>query len=150
MQFGRSGEGDFGPQGGPPGDLLILISVEPHPLFERRGANLFCQVPLHFTQAALGDTIELPTIAGEATELKVPAGTQPGTVLRVRGQGMPQLDSRRRGDLLVEVTVEVPRKLTREQRAVVEQLGELEGLHPGPDRKGFFDKVKELFGHENA
>jgi len=149
MQFGRAGEGDFGPQGGPSGDLLILITVKPHPLFERRGRDLACRVPLHFTQAVLGDTIEVPTVNGEMTELKVPPGTQPGTVFRLRGKGMPELDTPRRGDLLVEVTVEVPRKLTREQRELVERLGELEGQRPGPDRKSFFEKVKELFGQEN-
>ena len=107
MEFIRSGEGDFGPEGGPPGDLYILARVTPHPLFERRGRNLHCRVPLSFAQAALGTTVSAPTVDGEPAEVRVPKGTQPGTVFRLRGRGMPDLQSGRRGDLLVEVTVEV-------------------------------------------
>ena len=149
MEFIRSGEGDFGPEGGPPGDLYILARVTPHPLFERRGRNLHCRVPLSFAQAALGTTVSAPTVDGEPAEVRVPKGTQPGTVFRLRGRGMPDLQSGRRGDLLVEVTVEVPRRLSQEQRHLVERLGELEGERPGPVRRGFLDKLRELFGQEN-
>lgn len=150
MEFVRRGEGDFGPEGGPPGDLYLLVRVKPHPLFERRGRDLYCRMPLSFAQAALGMRVSVPTVDGTPAEVRVPAGTQPGTVLRLRGQGMPEVDSRRRGDLLVEVTVEVPRRLTQEQRRLIERLGELEDGEPGPERKSFLDKVRRFFGHQNG
>jgi len=149
MEFIRSGEGDFGAEGGPPGDLYVLARVKSHPLFERRGRNLHCRVPLSFAQAALGTTVSAPTVDGEPADVRVPKGTQPGTVFRLRGRGMPDLRSGRRGDLLVEVTVEVPHRLSQEQRRLVERLGELEGERPGPVRRGFLDKLRELFGQEN-
>ncbi len=149
MEFVRTGEGDFGPEGGPPGDLYIRLRVNSHPLFERRGRNLYCRVPLTFAQAALGAEVPVPTVDGETATLHVPKGTQPGTVLRLRGQGMPDMDTGRRGDLLVEVTVEVPGRLSQEQRLLIQRLGELEAERPGPVRRGFLDKLRELFGQEN-
>jgi len=149
MEFVRSGEGDLGPEGGFPGDLYLLVRVKSHPLFDRRGRNLYCRVPLTFAQAALGATVPVPTVDEEAAEVTVPKGTQPGTVLRLRGRGMPDLETTRRGDLLVEVTVEVPRRLSQEQRRLIQELGELEGERPGPVRRGFLDKLRELFGQEN-
>ena len=149
MEFVRTGEGDFGPEGGPPGDLYVRLRVKPHPLFDRRGRNLYCRVPLTFAQAALGAKVSVPTVDGETAEVQVPKGSQPGAVLRLRGQGMPDMDTGRRGDLLVEVTVEVPQRLSREQRLLIERLGELEGERPGPVRRGFLDKLRELFGQEN-
>lgn len=150
MEFVRRGEGDFGPEGGPPGDLYILVRVKPHPLFERRGRDLYCRVPLSFAQAALGTRLSVPTVEGTPAEVRVPAGTQPGTVFRLRGRGMPEVDSRRRGDLLVEVTVEVPRRLTPEQRRLLERWAELENGEPGPERSSFLEKVRRLFGHEQG
>jgi len=146
MEFVRTGEGDCGPEGGPSGDLYILVRVKAHPLFERRGRDLYCRLPLGFAQAALGAVVSVPTVDGELAELTIPRGTQPGSVFRLRGRGMPELETGRRGDLLVEVTVEVPRKLTAEQRQLLERLGELEGEQVGPERKSFMDKVRELFG----
>jgi molecular chaperone DnaJ len=150
MEFVQTGQGDCGPEGGPPGDLHILVRVKPHPLFERRGRDLACRVPLGFPQAVLGTRLAVPTVEGKPHNLDIPKGTAPGSVFRLRGLGMPDLETGRRGDLLVEVTVEVPRKLTAEQRRLIERLGELESAEPGPEHKGFLEKVRELFGKGNG
>jgi molecular chaperone DnaJ len=150
MEFVQSGQGDCAPEGGLPGDLHILVRVKPHPLFERRGRDLACRVPISFSQAVLGAKLSVPTVEGKPHNLDIPKGTCPGTVFRLRGLGMPDLETRRRGDLLVEVTVEVPRKLSAEQRRLIEQLGELESAEPGPERKGFLEKVRELFAKGNG
>jgi len=149
MEFVRTGEGDCGPEGGPPGDLYILVQVKPHPLFDRRGRDLYCRLPLSFAQAALGAVVSVPPVDGGPAELTLPKGTQPGKVLRLHGRGMPEMETGRRGDLLVEVAIEVPRRLTAEQRQLIERLGELEGERLGPDRKSFLEKVREFFGQQN-
>jgi molecular chaperone DnaJ len=138
-----AGEGEAGSQGGPAGDLYVVIHVKEHDVFERQGNNLYASVPVTFAQAALGAEINVPTLEGQQ-DLKVPAGTQTGTVFRVKGQGMPALGGRGKGDLYVSVTVVTPTTLTREQRKLLEQLAEIEEKDLGD--KGLMDKVRDIFG----
>lgn len=127
-----------------PGDLELLVRVKPHPFFRRAGNDVVCTVPVTFPQAALGAEIEVPTLDGKGV-LKVPAGTQPGHVLRIRGKGIPA--GRGRGDQHVEIAVEIPRSLSARQRELVEQLAAELGTTTGmPEHKSFMDKLKELFG----
>src|ERR1044071_1661073 len=138
-----SGEGESGTQGGVPGDLYVVIHVAEHDQFERQGSNLYEAVPITFAQAALGADIMVKTLDGDE-KLKIPTGTQTGTVFRLRGKGMPALGGRGKGDLFVSVTVMTPTSLTREQRRLLEQLAEVESK----DRKskGLVDKVRDIFG----
>ena len=148
-----SGEGESGPQGGPAGDLYVFIEVAPHPFFRRDGNNLACEVPLNFTTLALGGTIEVPTLDGHEG-FKVPEGTQSGTVFRFRGKGMPDVSGRGKGDLYFTVQAVTPKKLNKEQRALLEQLSKVlpkEQFEPRPadapeDEKNLFEKVKDIFG----
>src|SRR5688500_8216376 len=137
-----SGEGESGTQGGAPGDLYVVIHVAAHDQFERQGSNLYEAAPITFAQAALGADIMVKTLDGEE-KLKVPMGTQTGTVFRLRGNGMPALGGRGRGDLLVSVTVTTPTSLTREQRRLLEQLAEVE--NKDLEEKCLVDKVRDLF-----
>jgi molecular chaperone DnaJ len=136
-------EGESGAYGGPAGDLYVVIHVAEHEEFERQGNNLYASVPVTFAQAALGAEVNVKTLNGEQA-LKVPAGTQTGTVFRVRGQGMPVLGSRGRGDLFVAVSVVTPRTLNREQRKLLEQLAKIET--PDLEDKKLVDKVRDIFG----
>src|SRR5580765_3891286 len=136
-------EGESGTLGGPAGDLYVVIHVAEHEEFERQGNNLYASVPITFAQAALGSEIEVKTLSGNQS-LKVPAGTQTGTVFRVRGQGMPVLGGRGKGDLFVSVSVITPTSLTREQRRVLEQLARIE-TNDLEDKK-LVDKVRDIFG----
>jgi molecular chaperone DnaJ len=138
-----SGEGESGVQGGAPGDLYVVIHVAEHDQFERQGSNLYEAVPISFAQAALGADIMVKTLDGDE-KLKVPMGTQTGTVFRLRGKGMPALGGRGRGDLFVSVTVLTPTSLTREQRKLLEQLAEVE--NKDLEDKGLVDKVRDIFG----
>jgi molecular chaperone DnaJ len=141
-----AGEGDAGTQGGPPGDLYVVLQVDEHPFFERRNADLFCSVPVTFPQATLGAKIEVPTLDGPQS-VKIPAGTQTGTVFRMRGKGLPRLNSGGHGDLYVEVRVAVPRHLSRAQKRLIEDLAKTLPAENRPTEKtGFFDKVKDIFG----
>ena len=145
-----SGEGEPGERGGPSGDLYVVVSVREHPIFVREDTEVICEVPVSFTQAALGAQIEVPTLDGKV-KMKVPAGTQSGKVFRLRGKGFPQIGSGgARGDQHVRVTVEVPEKLTKKQRELLEQFAALAGEDTHPAAKGFFDKVRELFGDDAA
>ena len=135
-----NGEGEAGPAAGPSGDLYVVIIVKEHETFERQGSNLYTALPLTFSQAALGATLEVPTLTA-TQELKVPAGTQTGTVFRVSGQGMPILGGRGRGDMFVAVTLVTPKNLTREQRSLFEQLAEGDAI----EDKGFLGKVRNIF-----
>jgi molecular chaperone DnaJ len=139
------GEGEAGRSGGPPGDLYVVINVNEHPLFARQDNDIVCEVPISFAQAALGAEIEVPTIEGKI-KMKVATGTQSGTVLRLRGKGVPDLRGSGRGDQLVRVVVETPRKLTARQRELLEEFARSSGEEVHPLTKGFFDKVKEMFG----
>jgi molecular chaperone DnaJ len=138
-----SGEGESGTQGGAPGDLYVVIHVAEHDQFERQGSNLYEAVPITFAQAALGADIIVKTLDDDE-KLKIPMGTQTGTVFRLRGKGMPALGGRGRGDLFVSVTVMTPTSLTREQRKLLEQLAEVESKDL--EDKGLVDKVRDIFG----
>jgi molecular chaperone DnaJ len=137
------GKGHAGPQGGPPGDLVILIQEKRHDLFERHGDDILCELPVSFTTAALGGKVDVPTLKGTA-RLDVPAGTQSHQIFRLRGQGIPRLHSSRRGDLLVRVRVWTPKKLSPEERLILEKLAEIQGETPKPD-KGLFERLKDVF-----
>lgn len=139
------GEGETPPAGGMPGDLYILIQVKEHPLFKRQDHTVICDIPISFPQAALGTEIEVPTLEGKI-KLKVPAGTQSGNVFRLRGKGIVSLNTGGRGDQLVRVIVEIPRQLNTRQREILEEFARLDGEDVNPMSKGFFEKVKELFG----
>lgn len=136
-------EGESGIVGGPPGDLYVVIHVAEHEQFERQGHNLYSAIPITFAQAALGSEVKVNTLNGDQS-LKVPAGTQTGTVFRVRGQGMPVLGGRGKGDLFVSVSVITPRSLTREQRKLLEQLAKIETTDL--EDKKLVDKVRDIFG----
>ncbi len=138
-----NGEGEAGANGGAAGDLYVVIHVAEHEIFERQGANLYSAVPVTFAQAALGAEIKVKTLDGEE-DLKIPAGTQTGTVFRVRNQGMPSLGGRGKGDLFVAATVITPKSLTKEQRKLLEQLSEVEDADFQDE--SFIDKVRNIFG----
>lgn len=139
-----SGEGDTGRSGGPSGDLYIVLSIRAHDFFQRDGYDLHCVIPISFPQAALGAEIEIPGIDG-AVSLKIPEGTQSGRELRVRGRGVPYLNEKGRGDMIVRVVVQIPKKLTRAQRELVEQMAESLKVENKPTSHGILDKVKDLF-----
>ena len=140
-----SGEGEGGLQGGPPGDLYVVLRVGDHEIFERQENDIHCRIPISFTQAALGDTIQVPTLEGEET-LSIPPGTQSGKVFRLRGKGIPGVNGRGRGDEFVSVNVVTPRKLNRTQRRLLEQLAELAPVENKPLERGLFDRVKDILG----
>lgn len=129
----------------PAGDLELEIRVKPHPFFRRQGDDVLCNVPVTFTQAALGAEVAVPTLDGKG-KLRVPAGTQPGTTLRIKGKGMPKKAGMGRGDQRVEVQVEVPTSLSARQRELLEELAKEIGEDVSPVRKGFMEKLRDLFG----
>ncbi len=139
-----SGEGDAGKWGGPSGDLYVVLEVRAHKFFERDGDDLHCVMPISFPQAALGTELEIETLHGPET-LKVPEGTQSGKEFRLRGKGVPHLNAHGRGDLIVEVRVQTPAKLTRQQKELMRQLSESMKVDNVPQARGIFDKVKEMF-----
>ena len=139
-----AGNGEAGVGGGPAGDLYIVIHVKDHEIFERQGDDLFCEIPVKFTLAALGGTIEVPTLSGKAS-LKIPTGTQSGTTFRLKGRGMPGLRSGQPGDQLVRVHVEVPTHLTAEQRKKLEDFALASGDADEPVGRTFFEKAKKFF-----
>lgn len=138
-----SGEGEAGPGGGPSGDLFVVLHVKEHEIFERQGANLYSAVPVTFATAALGGEVKVKTLTGEE-DLKIPAGTQTGTVFRIRSQGMPALGGRGKGDLFVAATLITPKNLTKDQRKLFEDLSEIEDAEFGGDTLS--DKVRSIFG----
>ncbi len=139
-----SGEGDAGKWGGPSGDLYVVLEVRAHKFFERDGDDLHCVMPVSFPQAALGTELEIETLHGPET-LKVPEGTQSGKEFRLRGKGVPHLNAHGRGDLIVEVRVQTPAKLTKQQKELMRQLSESMKVDNVPQARGIFDKVKEMF-----
>jgi molecular chaperone DnaJ len=139
-----SSEGSHSVDGGQPGDCYCFISVKEHPFFHRDGQHLICQVPITFAQAALGSSIEVPTLEGRE-ELSVPQGTQPGEVFKLRGRGMPDPRGRGKGDLLVQVMLDVPKSLTKRQEELLRELAEEERTNVSAHRKSFFEKLKDYF-----
>jgi len=140
-----SGEGEAGRYGGPPGDLYVVLNVQGHPHFERRGNDLYCTVAVSLSQAALGGEIKVPTLRGEE-RLKIPEGTQSGSVFRLRGHGMPSLDGRTQGDLYVTTHVVIPARLSREQRRLFEMLAPSVRVENKPLERRVSEKVKDTFG----
>jgi molecular chaperone DnaJ len=140
-------EGEAGANGGPSGDLYVVLDVKEHPYFERRGADLYCTIPVSIAQAALGADLPVPGLSGEE-RLKIPEGTQGGAVFRIKGHGLPDPRGGGKGDLYYHVRVLTPSKLTREQRKIMEQLGATLKVENQPAERGssFFDKVKDIFG----
>jgi molecular chaperone DnaJ len=145
------GEGEHGAAGGPAGDLYVVVHVQEHAIFHREGDDLYCEMPISFPTLALGGTIKVPTLDGRA-DLHVPAGTQPGMRFRIRGKGMPSVSGNGQGDLHVIARAAVPKKLTREQKHLLEELAKTmpqEVIDPEiaePSEKPFFEKVKDIFG----
>lgn len=141
-----AGQGEAGPAGGPPGDMLVVLHVEEHEFFHREGADLYCEVPLTFGQAVLGTRLELPTLGGRQVTLRVPPHTEGGQVLRLKGQGLPGADGQL-GHLFVRVFIEVPKKINRRQEELLKEFTEIEEQNRGR-RKTLFRKVRELFGED--
>jgi molecular chaperone DnaJ len=139
------GEGELGSYGGPPGDLYVYLMVEEHPIFKRDGQNIVCDVPISFAQAALGTELDVPTLTGNST-LKIPPGTQPGQIFRLRGKGFPYLRGSGTGDQLCRIIVEVPARLTTKQKELLQEFDQLNADNATPITQGFVDKVKEVFG----
>lgn len=144
MRVRIQGEGEPGPDGGPRGDCYCFISVLTHPLFEREGQHLVCRVPITYTQAALGAEIEVPTLQGKGN-VTIPPGTPSGEVFRLNGKGVPDPRRRGLGDLIVQVVIEVPKKLSGEEEALLRKLAKLEHKNVAPERKSFFAKLREYF-----
>jgi molecular chaperone DnaJ len=145
-------EGEAGSAGGPPGSLFVVVHVQEHEFFRRDGNNLFCEVGVNFTTVALGGEIQVPTLDGQET-VKIPEGTQTGTTLKLRGKGMPDVNGRGRGDLFATVQVHTPKKLTKDQRHLLEQLAKAlpkeqfePRAHADADERNLFDRVKDMFG----
>ncbi|HVO79205.1 MAG TPA: molecular chaperone DnaJ [Terriglobales bacterium] len=140
-----AGLGEAGTFGGPAGDLYVVLHVKEHSFFEREGNDLYCVVPISFTQAALGTEIIVPTLEGEHT-LKIPEGTQSGTTLRIRNKGVPVLNGHGKGDLFVEVRVQTPSKLTKRQRELLQELDGITHVENKPQRRTLLGKMKDIFG----
>jgi molecular chaperone DnaJ len=139
-----SGEGEAGRFGGPAGDFYVVLSVKAHKFFERDGDDLHCVIPVSFPQAALGTELEIATLEGPET-LKIPEGTQSGKEFKLRGKGVPHLNQHGKGDLIVEVRVQTPSKLNKQQKELMKQLAETMTVENAPTSRGLFDKVKDMF-----
>jgi molecular chaperone DnaJ len=148
VQMRYVGEGEGGVKGGGAGDLYVAITIEPHPIFERDARNILCEIPISFVTAALGAKIDVPTLDGKVS-MNIPAGTQTGAIFRLKEKGIVQMRNGRdskRGDQLVRVKVEVPKKLSPRQKEILEEFADISLDECHPENKGFFDKVRELFG----
>jgi molecular chaperone DnaJ len=140
-----AGEGEAGLMGGPSGDLYIFLTIRPHDFFQREGPDLYCRVPISMARAALGGSIEVPTIEGEKSKVKIPEATQTGRQFRLRGKGMPVLRSSMKGDMYIQVAVETPQKLTRRQRELLEAFEAESSKENHPESHGFFSRAREFF-----
>jgi molecular chaperone DnaJ len=140
-----NGKGEAGPNGAPPGDLYIFIQVRQHAVFQREGTTLFTRVPISFTTAALGGSIEIPGLDGVGNPIEIPVGIQSGKQLRRRGAGMPVLQGRGRGDLVVEIAVETPTRLSKRQKEILAEFRDTETGEECPESAGFFAKLKSAF-----
>ena len=139
-----AGEGEAGAKGGPSGDLYVFLYVKPHKFFERDGTTVLCEVPINIVQATLGAEIKVPTLDGQVT-MKVPEGTQPGKVLRLKGKGIPSLRGGMRGDQLVRIKVVVPTKLSDKQKDALRAFESISKDNINPEEKSFLNKIKNLF-----
>jgi molecular chaperone DnaJ len=139
-----TGEGEAGEAGAPAGDLHCYIAIRPHPIFSRHNNDLVCQIPISFTQAALGAKIDVPTLKG-TEQMDIPSGTQHGEIFKLKGKGLPDLRSTRNGDELVQILIEVPRKLTERQKQLLREFAGTEDAAALPQRKSFLEKLKEMF-----
>ena len=146
MRVRLQGEGEPSPDGGPNGDVYCFISIRRHKLFHRDGQNLILQMPISYTQAALGAQIEVPTLDGP-DKLKIPRGSQSGEVYKLKGRGMPHPQGGARGDLLVQTFIETPKKVSAEQEELLRQLADLEQKDVLPQRKNFLNRLKEYFAN---
>jgi molecular chaperone DnaJ len=140
-----AGEGEAGLRGGPAGDLYIFLSIKPHEFFQRDGADIFCKVPISMTTAALGGQIDVPTVEGSSSRVRIPEGTESGKQFRLKGKGMPVLRSKVTGDMYIQVEVETPKNLTRRQRELLEEFEKESHKGTSPESHGFFARVKEFF-----
>lgn len=140
-----AGEGEAGLRGGPAGDLYIFLSLKPHEFFQRDGADIFCKVPISMTTAALGGNIEVPTVEGGATRIKIPEGSESGKQFRLKGKGMPVLRSKVHGDMYIQIEVETPKNLTKRQRELLEEFEQESHKETSPECAGFFARVKDFF-----
>ena len=138
-------EGEAGLRGGPAGDLYIFLSIKKHEFFQRDGSDVFCKVPISMTTAALGGQIDVPTLEGTTTRVRVPEGTESGKQFRLKGKGMPVLRSKVTGDMYIQVEVETPKNLTRRQRELLEEFEKASHTETSPESSGFFSRVKEFF-----
>ncbi len=138
------GQGNSGLNGGPSGDLHVFVNVRPHPIFERRGDDIWCEMPITFPQAALGAEVTVPTIDGRVS-YQVREGTQPGDVFKLKGKGVPHINGRGRGDQYVRMTIEVPKNLSQKQKQILQDFDSSAEEKNYQKRKGFFDKIKEMF-----
>jgi len=139
-----SGNGESGQRGGPPGDLYVILHVRPHDIFRRDGDDLICELPISFVQSALGSEIEVPTLEGRA-KINVPPGTQTGTIFRLKGRGVKNIQGYGSGDLHVRVTVEIPTRLNAEQKEKLQEFALLCDEKVNPITQGFFEKAKNFF-----
>jgi molecular chaperone DnaJ len=145
QQIRVSGQGEAGVNGGPPGDLYVVVNVKPHEFFERDGDDLYCEMPITFVQATLGDEIEVPTLKGKI-KLKIPAGTQTGTNCRLRGKGVPNVRGYGQGDQHIQVRIITPKNLSERQKELLREFGEISGNQAGDEQNdNFFSKVKRAF-----
>jgi molecular chaperone DnaJ len=143
-QLRMTGEGEGGHRGGPPGDLYIVLRVKAHDFFEREGEDIYCEVPLTFAQAALGDELEVPTLT-EKIKLKIPAGTQTGTYFRLKGKGVPKLRGYGQGDQHVKVTVVTPTALSDEQKELLRNFASTNGAGSHEQQANIFERMKKAF-----
>ena len=142
-QLRLKGEGEAGEHGGPPGDLFVVIHVREHNFFSREEDHLYCEIPISFVQAALGDTIQIPVLGqSDSQDLDIPPGTQPREILTLPGQGMPNLRGNRRGNLLIRIIIKIPKKLNQQQRELLEEFARTEGMKTLNKKKSFWDKIK--------
>jgi molecular chaperone DnaJ len=145
-----AGEGEAGLRGGPAGDLYIFLSIEPHAIFQRDGADIFCRVPISMTTGALGGQIEVPTVEGSISRVKIPEATQSGKQFRLKGKGMPVLRSKLSGDMYIQVEVETPTNLSKRQRELLEEFQKLSNGETSPESQGFFNRMKGLFDGKSS
>ena len=147
MRLKMNGYGDAGQAGGPPGDLYVFITVEPSDLFERQGNDVLLDLPISFTEGALGCKKEVPSLLHHSCRITIPEGTQNGKIFRVKGEGFPNVHGHGKGDLLVRIYVETPTGLSERQKALLQEFGDLEMPNNQPKRKGVLDKIKDFFSH---